>query len=642
MVTTANVLIGWPNRMAQLTPSGGAWSAALPLSGLTTDYMSEKAQSQTADKRNTWFYLTATAGAVAAMVFALAGHNMTTAGQYRLRGFNTANPKSFVFTGNELPAGITLTRAGATGTYFGTDGLLKTAAADVPRFDYDPATGKYRGLLIECATTNQFTWSRDGTNAAWNKSASMAAALTAAGIDGVGNTATRLTANAANQRISRAAASAGVVSVYLRRVTGAGAIRTTNDNFATTPDIAAQLTTSWKRFTVAMDGVGTTFGIQIDTSGDVIEMDFAQYEIGLTAPTMPVYTAGATATRNADVVNTTAATAGISSTAGTMMARGVLEARPASGNVAGIGLSDVTGASGTNFVGLKITSAGVATANVKAATDQADNAGVTLAAGDAFAMAMAWGTNDVRSSFNGAAAVSDATATMPGALATFHVNRYGSGAGGALWLQQLHFWPTALADADLVSLSGAEAERVATFDTGLRPAWRAAYVAATSAERRAGMPGLAGQLFDAQQTFAYWRVDMDDEANPAGMLEAAVPMLTDGWQPTINAERGLQIGFEDRALTTKTASGAKNVTELPNPRVFPFTLAGLSNAEALDELFELARIQGTTRPVLFSLMPTDDKQWHRVTFVATMRRLNRLEAAGKGIWREAFEVEEAM
>ena len=64
---------------------------------------------------------------------------------------------------------LTFTRAG-TATYFGSDGLMKTAAADQPRFDYDPVTLQPRGALIEGARTNLLTYSGGFDNAVWAKS----------------------------------------------------------------------------------------------------------------------------------------------------------------------------------------------------------------------------------------------------------------------------------------------------------------------------------------------------------------------------------------------------------------------------------------------------------------------------------------
>ena len=53
----------------------------------------------------------------------------------------------------ELDPRVTFNR-GSTGTYFGSDGLMRTAAANEPRFDHDPVTGQSLGLLIEESRTN--------------------------------------------------------------------------------------------------------------------------------------------------------------------------------------------------------------------------------------------------------------------------------------------------------------------------------------------------------------------------------------------------------------------------------------------------------------------------------------------------------
>jgi hypothetical protein len=48
---------------------------------------------------------------------------------------------------------VTFTRA-SSGTYVGSDGLLKTAATNEPRFDHNPTTGESLGLMGEEARTN--------------------------------------------------------------------------------------------------------------------------------------------------------------------------------------------------------------------------------------------------------------------------------------------------------------------------------------------------------------------------------------------------------------------------------------------------------------------------------------------------------
>ena len=54
---------------------------------------------------------------------------------------------------------ITFTRS-TTGTYLGSDGLLKTAAVDEPRLEYD-SQGNALGLLVEEAKTNLLSYSQE-------------------------------------------------------------------------------------------------------------------------------------------------------------------------------------------------------------------------------------------------------------------------------------------------------------------------------------------------------------------------------------------------------------------------------------------------------------------------------------------------
>ena len=77
-----------------------------------------------------------------------------------------ADNKSLVdaTTGQSL---VTFTRA-SSGTYVGSDGLIKTASNDIPRFDHDPVTGESLGLLIEEQRQNLLRYSEEADNPAWN------------------------------------------------------------------------------------------------------------------------------------------------------------------------------------------------------------------------------------------------------------------------------------------------------------------------------------------------------------------------------------------------------------------------------------------------------------------------------------------
>ncbi len=56
----------------------------------------------------------------------------------------------------------------STGTYYDANGVLRTAGVNEPRFNCDPATGEFKGLLVEESRTNLLTYSEQFDNGAWS------------------------------------------------------------------------------------------------------------------------------------------------------------------------------------------------------------------------------------------------------------------------------------------------------------------------------------------------------------------------------------------------------------------------------------------------------------------------------------------
>lgn len=117
-------------------------------------------------------------------------------------------------------SGSTYARA-STATYFGSDGLLKTAAINEPRFEYAPVTRQALGLLIEPARTNLFTYSEQIDNAVWTKSFTTVVANAAVAPDGA-TTADKLVENTGNgghlliRSVTSANGAAHTVSHYVQ------------------------------------------------------------------------------------------------------------------------------------------------------------------------------------------------------------------------------------------------------------------------------------------------------------------------------------------------------------------------------------------------------------------------------------------
>lgn len=188
-----------------------------------------------------------------------------------------------------------------------------------PRFTYNTVNNQPK-FWIEPTMINVALWNRDLTNAVW-VSTNVTAAKDQTGLDGVTNSASSITATAANGTCLQAITHANAfrwTSAYVKRITGSGTVEMTIDNGVTWTPIT--LTGSWARVSIPDQTlVNPTVGFRIVTSGDAIAVDFVQvesYNSGLTstlyAPTSPIYTTTANVVRGTDDVEIpTASSAGI-------------------------------------------------------------------------------------------------------------------------------------------------------------------------------------------------------------------------------------------------------------------------------------------------------------------------------------------
>lgn len=211
------------------------------------------------------------------------------------------------FTSGILNPRLTLVRNSTLATYINSSGFVTTATTNEPRFDYSPTTvGELKGLLIEGASTNLLNWSEafstaGGTNNNWSDTN-----LTRTSTNNTSPrndaTALRITASAANGTIISSTAigssAARVLSVWLRRVTGTGAIQFTTDNgTAWTTQV---ITSSWVRYTFPATTADQRVGFRIVDSGNAIEIWGAQLEVSAGGATSYIPTGTTQVLRNGD------------------------------------------------------------------------------------------------------------------------------------------------------------------------------------------------------------------------------------------------------------------------------------------------------------------------------------------------------
>jgi hypothetical protein len=215
-----------------------------------------------------------------------------------------------------------VTRA-TTATRFNSAGLIESVASGVPRLDYytSGGTAGCPALLVEPSAQNLALHSRDLTNAVWSGT-TVTTAKNAVGADGVASGATTITATAASGTVLQAlshASQSRVFSAYIRRVTGTGAIELTTNggtNWTTVTISSLYTQVACAAQTVASG----TIGIRLAVSGDVIEVDFTQGEVGPVATSPITTTTTAPVTRNADEISRGSISGCIGQTEGTIYA----------------------------------------------------------------------------------------------------------------------------------------------------------------------------------------------------------------------------------------------------------------------------------------------------------------------------------
>jgi len=380
---------------------------------------------------------------------------------------------------------VTFTRA-SSGTYVGSDGLIKTATTNEARFDHNPTTGESLGLLVEEARTNLLLQSENFGDTYWTKTDCTITANESTAPDGTltadlwSNTASPGTVNSSN--ITKdGAARTYTASLWVKGTLSPFTVALddgTNTNrgrvqynlstnavigvftdgliFSNTSGTLTRFSNGWVRVTVTTTtGTGTTIRLRPFFSGasSTLRVWGAQIEEGAFA-TSYIPTVAATVTRAADVASVTGTnfSSWYNQTEGTVFAE-YKRLVNASGRIFTFNDTTsteqirITASLSTNIrPDWQVIDGGSVVANVLGA--------VEVAVGATGKTAGTYKLNDFQQATNSTLGTADTAGTLP-TLTVLNIGANETGSGSMLngTIKRITYWPVRLANPTLQSIT---------------------------------------------------------------------------------------------------------------------------------------------------------------------------------------------
>lgn len=144
----------------------------------------------------------------------------------------------------------------------------------------------------------------------------------------------------------------------------------------------------------------------------------------------------------------------------------------------------------------------------------------------------------------------------------------------------------------------------------------------------------------ANYLLRYWRVQINDTANPAGYLQFSRFWMGPVWAPEVGYGYGGRMLWEPRDRSSVSRNG-KRYAERINPiRVFSLRLESVSDADAYGRVLDMQRRLGSEGQVVVIPDPDDTGQRHRRDIIARIRRSGGAAHSSFGRQQAEMELEE--
>lgn len=147
-------------------------------------------------------------------------------------------------------------------------------------------------------------------------------------------------------------------------------------------------------------------------------------------------------------------------------------------------------------------------------------------------------------------------------------------------------------------------------------------------------------LSSSPQTYRWWRLDINDPSSSGGYFDAGRLYISNAWQPATNIDYGIAEGIVDNSRKNRSRSGVMTSVELTKFRYAEFNLSFASETEMFDNAFEIERLRGRTKDILFMPDPTMTNNLQRRTIHGLMENLQPIVNANFALFQKSFRIEE--
>lgn len=144
--------------------------------------------------------------------------------------------------------------------------------------------------------------------------------------------------------------------------------------------------------------------------------------------------------------------------------------------------------------------------------------------------------------------------------------------------------------------------------------------------------------FFEEQELRFWRFDISD---PNGTyLDIGRLYIAKAWQPDTNMEYGVTLGHIDPSRDIRTRSGDFVSVDLEMYRYTDFRIGFASETEMFDGAFEIERMVGKHKDVLFIYDPDVNVNLQKRSMYGVMRALQPIINSTYSIYEKTFRIEE--